>query len=245
MKTLFILFIFLSLPYVSVEFPKGIFISEVMEEQVYWKITKDSGVFVLEVLIGKKKAEKYFGEERADCLIFKNISLFQEPMDFYLFKKDSSSLVLKNDNERKVIFLKKITERTDFELSDVPKLLRKDLDLDLIGDWIILHLLNPEGTLADFELAGKNLKVGFSENGNWVLDPRAFKNQLPVNGGGEFSFSDIPRATWKAKEGNLEVLIDLPGVPNSGPSINKFLIRNDTLYTTSVQGYTTVHLRKK
>lgn len=245
MKALIILFLFLSLLQRNIEIPTGIFTSELEEGQIYWKLTRESNAVILEVLTGKKKVVQYFCEEREDSLIFKNLALFQEPMDFYISTKESGGLALQNDKAQKVVFLKRITERTDFELSEVPKLIKRDLDLNLIGDWIILRLLNPEGALVDFELAGKDFKVGFSESGNWVLDPRAINDQLPINGGGDFSFSNVPRATWKAKDGKLEVLIDMPGGPGSGPSISSFLIRNDTLYTTSPQGYTTVHLRRQ
>jgi hypothetical protein len=245
MKALIILFLFLSLLQRNIEIPTGIFTSSVGKDQIYWKLTRDSNAVILEVLTGKKKVEQYFAEEREDSLIFKNIALFQEPMDFYFSTEESGTFELKNYSVKRIVPLERLTQRTDFELSDVPKLIKRDLDLDLIGDWIILHLLNPAGGLADFELTGKDYKVGFSASGNWVLDPRAFNEQLPISGGGGFSFSDVPRATWKAKDGMLEVLIDMPGVSSPGLSTSSFLIRNDTLYTTSPQGYTTVHLRKQ
>jgi hypothetical protein len=243
MKALIILFLFLSPLQRNIEIPTGIFTSEVKGDQIYWKLTRGSSAVILEVLTGKKKVVQYFAEERKDSLIFKNIALFQEPMDFYISTVESGGVELKNYKGKRIVPLKILTERTDFDLSDVPKLIKRDLDLDLIGDWVIVTLLNPEGAIADFELSEKELKVGFSPSGNWVLDPRAINDQFPANAGG-YSFSDLPSATWRAKDGKLEVLIEMPGVPSSGPSISSYLIRNDTLYTTSPQGYTTVHLRK-
>lgn len=245
MTALIHLLLFFSFSDVFFEVPTGIFVSQFKGDEIYWKLTRDSSAVTLEYLTRRKKEEQYFASDNDNILIFKNMSLFEEPMDFYISTVEPEGFTLKNDNSQEVIFLRKISQRTDFALRDVPKLIKRDLDLDLIGDWIILYLLNPTGGREDFELSGKDYKVGFSASGNWVLDPRAIKEQLSITGVEDFSFSDIPTATWKAKDGELQVLIDMPGVPSSGPSISKFLIRKDTLFTTSPQGYTTVHLRKK
>jgi hypothetical protein len=81
--------------------------------------------------------------------------------------------------------------------------------------------------------------VTYQASGNFIADPNIFKDELRAAGINDFSYSDLPVFKWRTKDKKFFLVS-----PSGEGSVHNYLIRNDTLFTTSKQGYTGIHLRK-
>ncbi|MGY6742919.1 MAG: hypothetical protein ACXIUQ_09310 [Cecembia sp.] len=239
---------FISLSFIIILFSKtddpgnGIYYARVSEEEVYFKVTVEKGLAILEFFLDKKTKGEMNGQVKSGQIFFSDFSIKNEVYDL-VFKNGEGHLISKNQDKPKFIKVEPVTKRIDLSLVDISKLIRNNLAPDLVGDWVMIYNLSPDGVVIDDEIKGKNYKVRYSENGSYILDPNAIRDNMPRELVKNFSFSDIPTATWRTEGNNL--VINITGITEASESKSVFLIKSDTLLTTSVQGYTTVHVRRK
>lgn len=220
----------------------GVYHATVCEDEVYFKVIDGGNLAILEFFLNKKTKGEIYGQVKSGLLNFRDISIKEEVYDL-VFKNGEGHLISKNQRNPKSIRIEPLTKRLDLSLVDISKLIRNNLAPDLVGDWIMLYSLNPDGVVINDEIKGKNYKVRYSENGSYILDPKAIRDNMPREYVKNFSYSDIPTATWRTEGNNL--MINITGITEASESEQIFLIKGDTLFTTSAQGYTIVQLRRK
>jgi hypothetical protein len=225
---------------------EGVYLVDYSGEPLFLMFEKKEEKIILKYLVDKKESGLVVGVPEDQAIYFEGVSIGRRSFSLKVSLSDPNLLILLKDGKSNLLKMNKLSSRIDLDLSKIPKYLNNGLDIDLIGDWTMLYMLNPDGIAHDWEAAGKGYMVRFSESGAWVLDSRVIRDQLNAGGAGRFSYQDIPSASWRVSSGQLEVNFKSPvnTTLSNGSNLSYYLIRNDTLYTTSPQGYTTVHLRK-
>lgn len=225
------------------QLPEGIYHSQIQKQDLYFKLTTEKNLAMLEVFSGKKDLFLVKGEVFQDSIYFPKVKINNKDFNLVISQYQPQNIVLKEGKQSDVIIIKKLTSNTDLKLPNIPKYLKNGLDPDLIGDWILLYSKNPEGKIENDEFTGKGYLIKYSESGTMILDPRAFRDNHSRMGLKNFSYSDIPNGIWRTSDNKL--IIDWRSVGDAGGETeSNYLIRNDTLYKISTQGHITVHLRK-
>jgi hypothetical protein len=223
--------------YSSSIFPSGLYEGKMHSQIFYLKIHSENGSPFLNYLNDKVKTESIGGNIMQDSIFYDSFIMGNEKFMVKVSLKNEK-LFLYSFSTHQLIETKKISNNISLELSKIPKLLENNLDPDLIGQWIYHHLVDPNGEIYKDEFSGKGYVETFLENGKWIFDPRAIQDQLRSAGIKDFSYEDLPQMKWRTENKNLIV--------ESAESNNKstYLIRNDSLFKTSKQGYTSVLVRK-
>jgi hypothetical protein len=221
---------------------QGIYHCTINEQKVFMKIMYEEDLAILELLDQENKYSKNNGIIFKDSIFFPETIFHKEQVDVVLYFQDYSQLKLKSLSNTSEIKINKITENTDLKLVNIPKLLKNNLDPNLIGDWILLYSKDEKGNTINDEFKGKGYLINYSENGKVILDPRAFRDSLKNFGISNFSYSDIPIVYWKTY-GNQ--LINQSSSPQGNfETESTYLIKGDTLFEFSLNGSSTVYVRK-
>lgn len=220
-------------------FPSGIFEGKMLSQSFYVKTYAKNEVMYLEYLNEKGKVLTFPGVVTGDSVFFEPFYFENGKFQFKMSSEDEK-IFLSDLGANKLIEIKKLTSNLNVELKGFSKILDQELDLDLIGNWIYLFSINPEGEKdSSDKLSGKGYLITYQAIGNFLVDPNIFRDELRSVGINDFSYSDLPVFKWRTKDKQL--FLD---PPSGEGSVHNYLIRNDTLFTTSKQGYTGVHLRK-
>jgi hypothetical protein len=220
-------------------FTSGIFEGKMLSQSFYVKAYAKNEVMYLEYLNEKGKVLTFQGVVTGDSVFFEPFYFENGKFQFKISSEDEK-IFLSDVGANKLIEIKKLTSNLNVELKGLSKILDQELDLDLIGNWFYLFSINPEGEKdSSDKLSGKGYLVTYQASGNFIADPNIFKDELRAAGINDFSYSDLPIVKYKTK--NRQVSYEWP---DGSVSSDNYLIRNDTLFTTSKQGYTGIHLRK-
>jgi hypothetical protein len=219
-------------------FPSGVYEGKMHSQLFYLKIFSEKGSPFLNYLNEKGKTESIAGNIIQDSIYFEPFLKEKERYMVKISLKSEKSFIY-SFSTNQLIEIKKISNNTSLELSKIPKLLENNFDPDLIGDWTFIHLIDPNGQIFKDELTGKGYIETFLENGKWIFDPRAIQEQLRSAGIRDFSYEDLPQMKWKTK--NRSLFIESA----ESTSESTYLIRNDSLFKTSKQGYTSILVRRQ
>lgn len=218
-------------------FPSGVYEGKMNSQSFFFKVYLEDDLVLLNYLNEKGKSEILEGSIIQDSIFFSSFDFNKEKYEFKIsVKNEVISLYSYSKNHQTKVT--RLSLNTDIELNKIPKFINQGLDIDLIGSWIYIHLINPEGEIERDEFSGNGYIVIYQQNGNYIFDPRAIRNSLNSAGIREFSYEDLPHVKWKTNNGQL--FFD----SSQGTSISNYLIRNDTLFSTSAQGYTEILIRK-
>lgn len=236
LKVINYLFIILQVFSLSI-FPSGVYEGKMHSQLFYLKIYSEKGSPFLNYLNDKGKTESIAGNIMQDSIFYDSFIRGNEKYMVKVSLKNEKAFVY-SFSTNQLIEIIKISNNISLELSKIPKLVENNLDPDLIGNWTIIHLIDPDGGIYKDEFSGKGYVETFLDNGKWIFDPRAIQDQLRSAGVKEFSYEDLPQMKWKTE--NKILIVESPDSNNK----STYLIRNDSLFKTSKQGYTSVLVRK-
>ena len=219
-------------------FPSGVYEGKMHSQLLYLKIYSENGKPFLNYLNDKGKTESIVGNIIQDSIFYDSFIRGNEKYMVKVSLKNEKAFIY-SFSKNQLIEIKKISNNISLELSKIPKLVENNLDPDLIGNWTFIHLIDPNGQIFKDELTGKGYIETFLENGKWIFDPRAIQEQLRSAGIREFSYEDLPQMKWSTKNRLLHI------ESAESASESTYLIRNDSLFKTSKQGYTSILVRKK
>jgi hypothetical protein len=219
-------------------FPSGVYEGKMHSQLLFLKVYSENDSALLDYLNDKGRTESLVGSLTQDSIFYDSFIRGNEKYMVKVSLKDEKVFVY-SFSTNQLIETRKISNSISLELSKIPKLVENNLDPDLIGQWIYHHLVDPNGEIYKDEFSGKGYVETFLENGKWIFDPRAIQDQLRSAGIKDFSYEDLPQMKWRTK--NKTLIIE--SVESTSEST--YFIRNDSLFKTSKQGYTTVLVRKK
>lgn len=223
---------------------EGIYQCTLGGQDVYLKIVNEDGLAILEILEGKQKYSKHQGNILNDSIVFSKIVIQNRELTFTFYVQNSKVVTINEIGESSEIRIYKISENANLKLGNIPSLLKNDLDPNLIGNWTLLYSKDEKGSIIKDEFKGKGYIIQYTENGKLILDPRAFRENLKASGIMEFSYKEIPTASWKTEKNQLIVHWSSPQ-GNVIDSKSTYLIKRDTLFKFSPNGSSTIHIRGK
>jgi hypothetical protein len=221
---------------------QGIYYCTINEQKVFMKILYEEDLAILELLDQENKYSRNIGIIFKDSVFFPETILHKEQVDVVLYFQDYPLLKLKSSSNILEIEINKIAENTDLKLVNIPKLLKNNLDPNLIGDWTLLYSKDEKGSIINDEFKGKGYLINYAENGKLILDPRAFRNSQKEFGISNFSYNDIPIVYWKTI-GN-KVINQASSPQGNFEMESTYFIKSDTLYKFSFDGSSTIYVRK-
>ena len=222
---------------------QGTYHSTIQGQEVYFKLIHENELAILEFLDGKQNHSRYQGVIKKDSVVFSKVN-FQNGQLSIIFWLYDSKMVVDDGTATQEIRTNKLTNTVNLKLANIPKLLKNNLDPNLIGSWIYLYSKDGSGKVIENEFAGKNYLTLFSENGSTIIEARAFRDSNKKFGINDFSYNDMPTLTWKTDGDKLMKYYKNPQ-GSSHDLESTYLIKNDTLFTVLKQGNTDVYLRKK
>lgn len=221
---------------------QGTYHSTIQGQEVYFKLIHENELAILEFLDGKQNHSRYQGVIKKDSVVFSKVN-FQNRQLSIIFRLYDSKMVVDDGITTQEIRTNKLTNTVNLKLANIPKLLKNNLDPNLIGSWIYLYSKDGSGKVIENEFAGKNYLTLFSENGSTIIEARAFRDSNKKFGISDFSYNDMPTLTWKTDGDKLMKYYKNPQ-GSSHDLESTYLIKNDTLFTVLKQGNTDVYLRK-
>lgn len=220
----------------------GIYYCTIDGQEVYLKLLDKGDLAILEFLDGKKSLNKYHGKRYNDSIVFSGLVIKNQETKIIFYSDRLSTMTLKSSNDVLEIGIVKVTQNTDIKLSLIPKLIKNNLDPNLIGNWSLIHSRDEHGNIVQDEFKGKGYLINYAEDGRLILDPRAFRDSMKEYGVNEFSYSEIPVLFWKVDGNKIITRGSSPQGIIESESV--FLIKADTLIKYSPNGGSTTYIRK-
>jgi hypothetical protein len=118
---------------------------------------------------------------------------------------------------------------------------KAERDPRLVGKWMFLYDLDPNGEVVKNEFYGKKYVTTYHGDGRMVHDPQMFRDADRRHGiKTPFDYSDIPILEWKTTNNETLTLTHAMGTLQ-----NRYGFAGDTLIIGTSKGYTAYHLRVK
>lgn len=101
----------------------------------------------------------------------------------------------------------------------------EQLDSRLIGVWVMV-LKVVDGEIENDVSIEKKYAYNFQKNGNYIIDLRAFRDNMSFN---EMSIVDLPHFKWRTYDGVIEMTASVNGVQAPFSDRYAYYFKGDTL----------------